>query len=70
MDSITRTAEQIVAIEAARAYVAEIETGGPIDMGDTGRLIGRLMGAETLLMEIAAAYAEGAGQSGPEGRNR
>ncbi|MFB7223996.1 hypothetical protein [Streptomyces sp. NPDC056227] len=54
MDAI-RAAEQVVAIEAARAYVAAI---GPIDMNSPGVLAGHLMAAETLLMQIAAAFEE------------
>lgn len=52
MDAI-HTAQRIVAIEAARAYVAEI---GPIDMTNSRVLCGHLMAAETLLMEIVSAY--------------
>ncbi|MFJ2110590.1 hypothetical protein ACIOEX_01455 [Streptomyces sp. NPDC087850] len=55
MDTIVRTAEQIVVIEAARAYVAGI---GAIDMTNPGQLAGHLMGAETLLMRIADAFTE------------
>ncbi|WP_331746652.1 hypothetical protein OH809_45200 (plasmid) [Streptomyces sp. NBC_00873] len=49
----TRVAEQVVAIESARAYVAEIR---PIDLANAGTLAGHLMAAETLLMQIAAAF--------------
>ncbi|MDX2733567.1 hypothetical protein [Streptomyces sp. PA03-2a] len=52
MDAI-RAAEQVVVIEAARAYVANI---GPIDMTNCGQLAGHLMTAEVLLMQIAAAF--------------
>ena len=55
MDDILRTAEQIVVIEEARAYVAGI---GPIDMTSAGQLAGHLMGAETLLMKIAEVFSE------------
>ncbi|MFB7554064.1 hypothetical protein [Streptomyces sp. NPDC056154] len=50
-----RAAEQVVAIEAARAYVADI---GVIDLTNAGTLAGHLMAAETLLMQIAAAFEE------------
>ncbi|MGW3821829.1 hypothetical protein ACWEAF_05845 [Streptomyces sp. NPDC005071] len=53
MDAI-REAEQVVAIEAARAYVANL---GRIDETNCGQLVGHLMAAETLLMQIAAAFA-------------
>ncbi|MDQ0697428.1 hypothetical protein [Streptomyces sp. W4I9-2] len=50
-----REAARLVAIEAARAYVANI---GVIDCTNPGVLVGHLMAAETLLMEIVAAHAE------------
>lgn len=50
-----REAARLVAIEAARAYVANIR---PIDLTNCGVLVGHLMAAETLLMEIAAAHDE------------
>ncbi|MFE4337270.1 hypothetical protein ACFRQM_50670 [Streptomyces sp. NPDC056831] len=50
-----RAAEQVVAIEAARAYVADI---GVIDLTNAGTLAGHLMAAETLLMQIAEAFEE------------
>ncbi|MFE4333902.1 hypothetical protein ACFRQM_32160 [Streptomyces sp. NPDC056831] len=50
-----RAAEQVVAIEAARVYVAGV---GVIDLTDAGTLAGHLMAAETLLMQIAAAFEE------------
>lgn len=53
--TVIQEAEQAVAIEAARAYVEGI---GVIDLNDAGRLAGHLMGAETLLMKIVAAFAE------------
>lgn len=46
-------AGQAVVIEAARAYVEGIRV---IDMNDAGRLAGHLMGAETLLARIVAAF--------------
>ncbi|MFI6653829.1 hypothetical protein ACIBI8_40440 [Streptomyces sp. NPDC050529] len=54
----TREAEQIVAIEAARAYVAQMPQQKPIDLDapNVGQLLGHLMSAEVLLMEIAAAF--------------
>lgn len=55
MDGIVRTAEQIVVIEAARTYVAEIR---PVEMTNAGQLAGHLMAAETLLMKIADAFEE------------
>jgi hypothetical protein len=60
MTSPIRAAEQVVAIEAARAYVAGIK---PIDLANAGTLTGHLMAAETLLMQIAAAFAEPAQQA-------
>ncbi|MGW1548704.1 hypothetical protein [Streptomyces sp. NPDC002346] len=54
MDAI-RAAEQVVVIEAARAYVAAIK---PIDMTNAGSLAGHLMAAEVLLMQIASAFDE------------
>ena len=54
MDAI-RAAEQAVIIESVRAYVESI---GPIDLTNAGQLAGHLMGAETLLVKIAAAFAE------------
>ncbi|MET9534688.1 hypothetical protein ABZY02_29710 [Streptomyces sp. NPDC006649] len=50
-----RAAEQVVIIEAARAYVAGI---GPIDLSNAGTLVGHLMAAETLLMSIVAAFED------------
>ncbi|MFI2313538.1 hypothetical protein AMK17_08010 [Streptomyces sp. CB00072] len=50
-----REAARLVAIEAARAYVANI---GVIDLTNCGVLVGHLMAAETLLMEIVAAHDE------------
>ncbi|MFJ1927950.1 MULTISPECIES: hypothetical protein [unclassified Streptomyces] len=47
-----REAARLVAIEAARAYVANVR---PIDLTV---LVGHLMAAETLLMEIVAAHDE------------
>ncbi|MFD4764531.1 hypothetical protein ACFWOJ_38750 [Streptomyces sp. NPDC058439] len=54
MDAI-RAAEQVVVIEAARAYVANI---GPIDMTNAGTLAGHLMAAEVLLMQIVSTFDE------------
>ncbi|MFH9498848.1 hypothetical protein ACH4L9_25795 [Streptomyces globisporus] len=50
-----REAARVVAIEAARAYVANIR---PIDLDNPNVLVGHLMAAETLLMDIVAAHAE------------
>ncbi|WP_326619173.1 hypothetical protein OHA57_28510 [Streptomyces anulatus] len=50
-----REAARVVAIEAARAYVANIR---PIDLTNPGVLVGHLMAAEILLMEIVAAHDE------------
>ncbi|MBT1099700.1 MULTISPECIES: hypothetical protein [Streptomyces] len=50
-----REAARVVAIEAARAYVANIR---PIDLTNPGVLVGHLMSAETLLMDIVAAHDE------------
>ncbi|MGW3571639.1 hypothetical protein ACWDSL_48535 [Streptomyces sp. NPDC000941] len=55
MDDVVRTAEQIVVIEAARAYVAGIR---PVDMTNSGQLAGHLMAAEVLLAEIVEAFEE------------
>ncbi|MFD4220438.1 hypothetical protein [Streptomyces griseus] len=52
-----REAARVVAIEAARAYVATIR---PIDLTNPGVLVGHLMAAETLLMEIVAAHDDSA----------
>ncbi|WP_328920768.1 hypothetical protein OG911_30655 [Streptomyces sp. NBC_00208] len=60
MTSPIRAAEQVAAIEAARAYVAGIK---PIDLANAGTLAGHLMAAETLLMQIAAAFEEPAQQA-------
>lgn len=54
MTDAIRAAEQVVVLEEVRAYVEGI---GPIDMTNAGQLAGHLMGAETLLMRIAAAFA-------------
>ncbi|WP_405563437.1 hypothetical protein [Streptomyces sp. NBC_01180] len=53
-----RAAAQIVLIEAARAYVADI---GPLDLSNAGTLTGHLMAAETLLMQIVAAFDDPTG---------
>ncbi|WP_286157692.1 hypothetical protein [Streptomyces griseus] len=50
-----REAARVVAIEAARAYVASIRS---IDLTNPGVLVGHLMAAETLLMDIVAAHTE------------
>ena len=55
MDGIVHTAEQIVVLEAARAYVDGI---GPTDMTDPGKLAGHLMQAEVLLTKIADAFTQ------------
>ncbi|MEW2312258.1 hypothetical protein AB0918_27105 [Streptomyces sp. NPDC006864] len=53
--SAVREAARVVAIEAARAYVANIR---PIDLTNPSVLVGHLMAAETLLMEIVAVHDE------------
>ncbi|WP_103512930.1 hypothetical protein [Streptomyces sp. SM13] len=53
VEPVLRAAEQAVVIEAVRAYVENIR---PIDMTDNGRLVGHLMAAETLLIEIRDAF--------------
>ncbi|MFF7035418.1 hypothetical protein [Streptomyces griseus] len=53
-----REAARLIAIEAARAYVATIR---PIDCTNPSVLVGHLMAAETLLMEIVAAHDESTG---------
>ncbi|MDJ1644882.1 hypothetical protein [Streptomyces pakalii] len=53
--TVVREAARVVAIEAARAYVANIRR---IDLNNPGVLVGHLMAAETLLMEIVAAHDE------------
>ncbi|MGW7588456.1 hypothetical protein [Streptomyces rubiginosohelvolus] len=50
-----REAARVIAIEAARAYVANIR---PIDLTNPGVVVGHLMAAETLLMDIVAAHTE------------
>lgn len=50
-----QAAEQAAVIEAARLYVENIR---PIDLTDAGRLVGHLMSAEVLLMEIVTAFAD------------
>ena len=55
MDAIVSTAEQIVAIETARAYVEGIR---PIDMTNAEQLRGHLMAAEVLLMKIVKTFEE------------
>lgn len=52
-DPVLRAAAQVVVIEDARAYVENIR---PIDMSNAGVLAGHLMGAETLLAQIVAAF--------------
>lgn len=56
----TSEAAQIIVIEAARAYVADMAQRKPVDLDapNVGQLIGRLMSAEVLLMEIADAFDE------------
>ncbi|MFJ3299024.1 hypothetical protein [Streptomyces bacillaris] len=53
--TVVREAARVVAIEAARAYVANIR---PIDVTNSGVLVRHLMAAETLLMDIVAAHTE------------
>ncbi|MEV7945462.1 hypothetical protein AB0O74_00605 [Streptomyces rubiginosohelvolus] len=53
--TVVREAARLVAIEAARAYVANIR---PIDLTNPNVLVGHLMAAETLLMEIVATHDE------------
>lgn len=55
MDDILRTTEQIVVIEAARAYVEQISV---IDLTNAEQLAGHLMSAEVLLMNITKAFTE------------
>ncbi|MFF8961380.1 hypothetical protein ACF1BK_01290 [Streptomyces globisporus] len=50
-----REAARVIAIEAARAHVANIR---PIDLTNPGVLVGHLMAAETLLMDIVTAHTE------------
>ncbi|MFI8198861.1 hypothetical protein ACIF6K_20360 [Streptomyces sp. NPDC085942] len=59
--TVVREAARIIAIEAARTYVANIR---PIDLTNPGVLTGHLMAAETLLMDIVAAHAETAETEG------
>ncbi|MEI5032439.1 hypothetical protein RB201_04360 [Streptomyces sp. S1A(2023)] len=54
VEPVIRAVEQAVVIEAVRAYVENIR---PIDLTDAGRLVGHLMAAETLLIEVGAAFA-------------
>ncbi|MFH9210986.1 hypothetical protein [Streptomyces globisporus] len=53
--TVVREAARVIAIEAARAYVANIR---PIDLTNPDVLTGHLMAAETLLMDIVAAHDE------------
>ncbi|MER7853495.1 hypothetical protein ABTZ98_13185 [Streptomyces bacillaris] len=53
--TVVREAARVIAIEAARAYVANIR---PIDLNNPGVLVGHLMAAETLLMVIVTAHTE------------
>lgn len=53
---IVRAAAQAVAIEAVRAYVEQIHSRGRVDFTDAGRMIGHLMSAEVLLMNVAEAF--------------
>ncbi len=53
--TVVREAARVIAIEAARAYVANIR---PIDLTNPNVLVGHLMAAETLLMDIVAAHDE------------
>ncbi|MFG3141001.1 hypothetical protein ACGFZA_32945 [Streptomyces sp. NPDC048211] len=53
---VVRAAAQTVVIEEVRAYVERIRSQGPIDLADTGRLVGHLMSAEVLLMNVAEAF--------------
>ncbi|UCA48522.1 hypothetical protein LEL86_04135 [Streptomyces sp. WA6-1-16] len=53
--TVVREAARVVAIEAARTYVANIR---PIDLTNPNVLVGHLMAAETLLMDIVAAHDE------------
>ncbi|MEU1434018.1 hypothetical protein ABZ438_07955 [Streptomyces sp. NPDC005786] len=53
-----RAAAQTVAIEAVRAYTEGIHSRGQVDVADTGRMVGHLMDAEVLLMNVADAFAE------------
>ncbi|MEU8095340.1 hypothetical protein [Streptomyces rubiginosohelvolus] len=53
--TVVREAARVVAIEAARAYVANIR---PIDLTNPSVLVGHLMAAETLLMDIVDAHTE------------
>ncbi|WP_237302715.1 hypothetical protein [Streptomyces sp. S063] len=53
--TVVREAARVVAIEATRAYVANIR---PIDLTNPNVLVGHLMAAETLLMDIVTAHTE------------
>ncbi|MGW4041109.1 hypothetical protein ACWEIM_33340 [Streptomyces sp. NPDC004778] len=50
-----QAAEQTAVIEAVRLYVQNIR---PTDLTDAGRLVGHLMNAEVLLMNVADAFAD------------
>ncbi|MFB7967039.1 hypothetical protein [Streptomyces rubiginosohelvolus] len=58
-----REAARVIAIEAARAYVANIR---PIDLNNPNVLVGHLMAAETLLMDIVDAHTEPTENEGAE----
>uniref|UniRef100_A0AAU2VRC0 Uncharacterized protein n=1 Tax=Streptomyces sp. NBC_00008 TaxID=2903610 RepID=A0AAU2VRC0_9ACTN len=54
---VIRAAAQAIVIEAVRAYVEEIHSRGRVDFTDAGRMVGHLMSAEVLLMNVAQAFA-------------
>ncbi|MFE9814023.1 hypothetical protein [Streptomyces sp. NPDC005773] len=54
---IVKVATQAVAVEAVRAYVEQIHSRGRVDFTDAGRMVGHLMSAEVLLMDVAEAFA-------------
>lgn len=53
---VVRAAAQAVVIEEVRAYVEQIRSHGLLDLTDTGRMVGHLMSAEVLLMNVAEAF--------------
>ncbi|MFJ2418298.1 hypothetical protein [Streptomyces brevispora] len=53
---VIRAAAQAVVIEEVRAYIEQIHSRGRVDLTDTGRMVGHLMSAEVLLMNVAEAF--------------
>ncbi|MGQ4491061.1 hypothetical protein ACN6LM_002029 [Streptomyces sp. SAS_281] len=54
--NVIQAAAQAIVIEEVRAYVEQIHSRGRIDLADAGRMVGHLMSAEVLLMNVAKAF--------------